>query len=49
MKGSILSQDEIDALLQSDRSDSLPRALVQLLTRVAENVSAWLGTAMAWP
>lgn len=45
MKGSILSQDEIDALLQSDRSDSLPRALVQLLTRVAENVSAWLGTA----
>ncbi len=47
MRGSILSQDEIEALLHNDRSATFQEGLFELLTKAAQGIVGRLGKLLA--
>lgn len=47
MRGSILSQDEIHALLDNNQSESFREGLFEILTKAAKGIVAWFGKSLA--
>ncbi len=46
MRGSILSQDEIEALLQTKQSESVLEGLLEFLTEAAREIVGWLSKSL---